>query len=66
MAKKYFLDQDHSCHWYVIDADCRHDWNEWLDLDEDDERAWQAPNFAKELGTGPSLIEFSNYEVYQR
>ena len=63
MDKKYFLDQDHSSYWYIIDAKHRNDWNEWLDLDENDERAWQAPDFAKKLGRYPNNVEFTNYKI---
>ena len=63
MGKKYFLDQDHSSHWYIIEAMYRNEWNEWLDLDGDDERAWQVPDFAKEVGRNLQSIEFSDYEI---
>lgn len=36
---KYFLDQDESCHWYVIPAQYRKEWEDFLDIPEDDERS---------------------------
>ena len=29
--KKYILAQDDDCHWYLIPADQKEEWNEWLD-----------------------------------
>lgn len=56
--KYYFLDQDSSCHWYIIPVDKREEWNEWSNINEDDPRAWDAPEWAKMLGGGISQVEF--------
>lgn len=56
--KKCFLDQDCSGHWYIIDASRREEWNAWTAIDEDDERAWEAPEYAIAVGGCPSSVEF--------
>lgn len=61
--KKYFLDRDGSCHWYIVDADKRKEWYEWIELYEDDERSWEAPEYAKSIGGNPSRIEFYLEEI---
>ena len=53
-----FLDQDNSSHWYVVEADKRAEWNAWCALSEDDERSWDAPSFAHQVGGAPSQVEF--------
>lgn len=65
MNKKYFFGQDNSCHWYIVDADSRVKWEEWLDLDEDNPEAWDVPIFAKEIGVSLSLVEFENPEIFK-
>ena len=60
-TEEYFLDQDQSSHWYLVPCNKEQDWNEWVDLDEDDERAWEAPDYAIELGGGPQLIVIEKY-----
>jgi len=58
--KRYFLDQDNSCHWYLVDASRREEWNAWRELDEDDERSWKAPDCAKSINGGASKVTFTN------
>jgi hypothetical protein len=62
MVKKnkqlYFLDRDSSSHWYLVPANKRKQWNAWTDLDEDDERSWDAPQWATRIGCSPTCIEF--------
>lgn len=45
--KLYMLGQDNSCHWYILPADKKDEWEEWLSIDEDDERSWDVPEFAQ-------------------
>ena len=47
--KKYFLGRDNDCHWYIIDADKEGEWYEWVNLDGDDERCWNVPDFAESI-----------------
>lgn len=56
--KRYFLDQDNSGHWYLVDASKRLDWDRWRSIDEDNPKSWAAPKFSRELGCSPSLVEF--------
>jgi len=57
--KKYFLSTDNSGHWYIVDADHREEWEEWCELDDNDERGWEAPDFAYSVGGCPGQVEFS-------
>lgn len=58
-SKKYFLDTDNSSHWYLIPMENEKEWNKWVNLDEDDEKSWDAPLFAKRIN-GPQSIIFEN------
>lgn len=55
---KVFLDQDQDCHWYMVQADKRKEWDDWVNMNQDDPAAWDAPEFAKPLGGGPQEVEF--------
>ena len=57
VPKSYFLDQDNSSHWYLVEAYKRAEWEEWLNLDEDDPKSWEAPSFAKGIDS-PSTVTF--------
>ncbi len=58
MNKRYFIDSDDSGHRYLIEADHKAEWDAWLSLPENDERAWDAPAFAMRIDG--SLVEFEN------
>jgi hypothetical protein len=47
--QRYFFSQDNSSHWYLVPADKRSEWSLWCGLDEDDERAWDAPKWAQRI-----------------
>jgi hypothetical protein len=52
--------QDNDCHWYVVPlANCA-EWEAWLEIPEDDERAWDVPTFAKPVGGSPILVTFTD------
>jgi hypothetical protein len=57
---RYFLSQDQSSHWYLVPVEKRDEWEAWASIDEDDERAWMAPEYATALGGGPNLVTFSD------
>lgn len=57
---RWMLVTDQSCHWYVIPADKIGAWNEWCSIDEDDERSWDAPDWAVGVGGSPSLVTFES------
>lgn len=56
--KRYFLDQDNSCHWYLVDASKREEWDKWVTLDEDDPAGWDSPDFAEMIDGHPNQVEF--------
>lgn len=58
--QRFFLSQDQSCHWYLVPAEHREEWNAWCDIPESDERSWEVPDFAKALGGSPELITFTD------
>ena len=60
---KYILIQDNNSHWYVIPKDKEDEWNQWCELDTDDEASWEAPEFADEVWGCTSLVEFSKYLI---
>jgi len=61
--KRYFFDRDQSGHWYQVQADKRSEWNAWCDLDEDDEAAWDEPEYAERLEMHPASYTFENVEI---
>jgi len=60
--KRFFMDQDNFCHWYIIPVDRSDDWDLWLGLLDSgpDPAACETPEFATILGTGPNSITFEN------
>ena len=61
--KRYFFAQDNSCHWYLVEAAERVHWDAWLELSEDDERAWDHPPFATRLDSGIEQATFEKVEL---
>lgn len=59
MSERYFMSMDGSGHWYVIPVERTAEWEAWTDISEDDERAWDAPDFARAVGGAPSCVTFS-------
>lgn len=59
-SNRFFLDQDESCHWYLVDADYRTEWDAWTSLDSDNEESWNPPHYAEMLGGHPNQVEFIN------
>lgn len=68
MQEQYFLDQDNSCHWYLVPVPKREEWREWCGIaeDEDDPRGWDTPSFAVALGGGPQCVTFSQPMIGDR
>jgi hypothetical protein len=60
VKERFFLDQDSSCHWYLVPVACRDQWETWCELNEDDERSWDPPAFARRLAGSPSWVTFEN------
>lgn len=63
MIERYFLSQDGSCHWYVVPVSKQKEWSKWTDLDEDDEAAWDAPEWAYRIGGDPGMVEFLDPKI---
>lgn len=54
-SKRYFLDQDNSGHWHLVEAKYVAGWDQWQSLDENDENSWKCPDFATPLGGSPRI-----------
>lgn len=59
----YFLSQDNDTHWFVIPLSKEKEWDEWCNIPTDDERSWEAPKYAREIGGSPSLVKFGSYHI---
>jgi len=49
---RYFIGADCSGHTYLVPMSKRQQWYEWADIPEEDERAWEVPDFAKRIDGG--------------
>lgn len=56
MTERFLLRQDQSSHWYVIPEERAEAWRAWADLDEDDEAAWDAPEWATRIDSPYHLV----------
>ena len=63
MTERYFLSTDNDSHWYVVPVARLSEWNAWLEISEDDERAWDVPGFARAIGGAPCLVTFTLPEI---
>ncbi len=60
-VKRYFLaSTDDNRHWYIVQADKRDEWAQWLALPATDDNAWCVPDFATPLDGTPSHVTFEN------
>lgn len=50
--QRYCIESDNSGHQYFIPFNKRDEWNEWLEIPEDDERSWDAPEYAERIDGG--------------
>lgn len=58
--ERFVLVGDDDGHWYMIPKDRIGEWWSWVDLPEDDERSWEAPDYALPLNGSPSNVSFTN------
>lgn len=58
--QRFFLDQDGSCHWFIVPIEFAAKWAAWRNLDEGKPESWEVPDFAIPIGGGPQLVIFSN------
>lgn len=63
---KYFLSRDNDSHWYIVPVANAAEWEDWVAIPEDDERAWDVPSFAHRIGGAPCLVTFTAPEVEGR
>lgn len=61
--ERHILTMDNDGHWYVIPVAKQREWSKWLDIPSDDERAWDAPDFAKPVGGSPIRVTFCDPEI---
>ncbi|MCL8382119.1 hypothetical protein [Xanthobacter aminoxidans] len=61
--ERFFLSTDNDSHWYLVPVAKAAEWEAWAAIPEDDERAWEAPAFAKPLGGAPGLVTFTDPEM---
>jgi len=52
---------DNSGHSYIIPVGYLNDWNAFCELDEDDERGWNVPDWAKRIDGG--RVTFWNWRI---
>ena len=60
---RYFLSQDNDSHWFVVPASKRVEWDIWLEIDSDDERAWTPPEWAHPINGSPSRVQFESWSI---
>ncbi len=54
---RFYLDQDDSCHWYIIPLSKRQEWNEFLDSEACE--LGDVPPWAERINTGVSSVSFA-------
>lgn len=55
--RRYFLDSDGDSRNYIVPEDRSVEWDNWLDLDEDDPDRWVVPTFAEKIEGGRLSFE---------
>lgn len=60
MTERFYLSRDNDLHWYIIPADKRDEWASFLEIDPEDERAWNVPEFARPVGGSPLMVTFTD------
>ena len=60
---RYFLDADQCGHWFIIPAEKRDEWNEFINIDEDDPLGWEMPEWVIYLNGCPARVTFENFII---
>lgn len=60
MTSRHYLTRSNDAHWYVVPAERGEEWEEWLALDTDDQRSWEAPVRARCVDS-PSTVSFAEW-----
>jgi len=63
MAERYYLTKDNDSHWYVVPLSKKTEWEAWKEIPSDDERTWEAPDFARRTYGSYELVTFENPEI---
>lgn len=58
--ERFFLSTDGDGHWFIVPVAKRDEWYEWANIDSDDERSWESPEFAQPVGGSPSMVSFTD------
>jgi len=58
---RYTIVTDQSCHKYYIPIQNINHWRLWEELDEDDPKSWEVPNYAKRIDGGS--LTFKNPRI---
>jgi len=53
----FFIGTDCSGHEYIVPFAKYDEWNEWVDIPEDDERSWEEPSYAIRLDGGTLIFQ---------
>lgn len=59
----FFLTTDQSSHWYVVPANRAEEWLIWCQLPEENEAAWDAPEWAIRVNGAPELVRFKEFTI---
>lgn len=63
MIARYFIGRDQSSHAYYVPWVKRAEWIAWSDLDDDDERSWDVPEYAVRIDGGTLTFENPRIEL---
>lgn len=66
MGDRFFFDRDQDSRWFLIPEAKRAEWVEWCTLPSDDERAWNDPDWAQPLNSGPQYFSFTDPQEIAR
>lgn len=61
--ERYYLTRDNDSHWLIVPVSKKEDFGKWLYIPSDDERAWEYPDYVKEIGGCPSQVTFIDPQI---
>jgi hypothetical protein len=62
--EEFIVVKDNDCHRYKIPRSKDKDWDEWLEIDEDDERSWDVPEYAERLDGGEEIEDNRGWNAH--
>lgn len=63
MTQEFYMDTDNDGHWFVIPKDRESEWQDFLELDPDDEEAWEPPIWTTQVGGSHTLVSFTSFRI---